>query len=149
MIPMETGLFILLFTYGFSIAYHVMGSTKFYMIKEFDGKKALLGLYQELGYFLFLLLLFLVPQYVDLAELGINIDINLMVSIVLIFPMMSALNDAYKKALELRNIDISELNKDLSDGAVMNDEDLQNIRATAAAPTARQKNRVIPMKVRK
>lgn len=36
MISMQTGLFILLFTYGFTISYHVMGSTKFYMIKEFD-----------------------------------------------------------------------------------------------------------------
>lgn len=36
MISMNTGLFMLLFTYGFSISYHVMGSTKFYMIREFD-----------------------------------------------------------------------------------------------------------------
>lgn len=140
MISMNTGLFMLLFTYGFSISYHVMGSTKFYMIREFDWKKALLGIYQEIGYFLFLFLLFLIPQYIDLAELGINIDIQLMISIALVFPMMTALNDAYKKALELRNIDISELNRERADGAVMADTDLQRLRATAAAP---------PMKVRK
>jgi hypothetical protein len=108
----------------------------------------LLGLYQELGYFLFLLLIFLIPQYIDLASLGISIDINLMISIALVFPMMNALNEAYKKALELRNIDISELNRDLSDGAIMTEEDMQSIRATASAPTY-QRTRVIPMKVRK
>ncbi len=75
-----------------------------------------------------------------MAELGINIDIQLMISIALVFPMMTALNDAYKKALELRNIDISELNRERADGAVMADTDLQRLRATAAAP---------PMKVRK
>lgn len=140
MISMNTGLFLLLFTYGFSISYHVMGSTKFYMLKEFDWKKALLGIYQEIGYFLFLFLLFLIPQYINLAELGIDIDIELMISIVLIFPMMTALNEAYKKALELRNIDISELNRERADGAVMIDSNLQRLKATATAP---------PMKVRK
>lgn len=140
MISMDTGLFLLLFTYGFSISYHVMGSTKFYMLKEFDWKKALLGIYQEIGYFLFLFLLFLIPQYINLAELGIDIDIELMISIVLVFPMMTALNEAYKKALELRNIDISELNRERADGAVMIDSNLQQLKATATAP---------PMKVRK
>lgn len=140
MISMDTGLFLLLFTYGFSISYHVMGSTKFYMLKEFDWKKALLGIYQEIGYFLFLFLLFLIPQYINLAELGIDIDIELMISIVLVFPMMTALNEAYKKALELRNIDISELNRERADGAVMIDSNLQRLKATATAP---------PMKVRK
>lgn len=140
MISMDTGLFLLLFTYGFSISYHVMGSTKFYMLKEFDWKKALLGIYQEIGYFLFLFLLFLIPQYINLAELGIDIDIELMISIILVFPMMTALNEAYKKALELRNIDISELNRERADGAVMIDSNLQRLKATATAP---------PMKVRK
>ena len=140
MISMDTGLFLLLFTYGFSISYHVMGSTKFYMLKEFDWKKALLGIYQEIGYFLFLFLLFLIPQYINLAELGIDIDIELMISIVLVFPMMTALNEAYKKALELRNIDISELNREKANGSVMIDSNLQQLKTTATAP---------PMKVRK
>ena len=127
MLPTETGLAILLFTYGFTISYHVMGSTKFYLIKEFDWKKALLGIYQEVGYFLFLLLLFLIPQYIDLDAIGIDIDLQLMVEIVLVFPMVSALNNAYKKALELRNIDISELNSDLANGAKMQSEEAQRI----------------------
>lgn len=127
MLPAETGLAILIFTYGFTISYHVMGSTKFYLIKEFDWKKALLGIYQEVGYFLFLLLLFLIPQYVNLADIGVDIDLQLMISIVLVFPMVSALNNAYKKALELRNIDISELNNDLANGAKMNSEEGQRI----------------------
>ena len=36
MADMKTGLYILLFTYGFLISYHIMGSTKFYMNKEFN-----------------------------------------------------------------------------------------------------------------
>lgn len=125
MISMQTGLFILLFTYGFTISYHVMGSTKFYMIKEFDWKKALLGLYQEVGYFLFLFLLFLIPQYIDISEIGVDLDIELLISIVLVFPLVSSLNDAYKKALEIKNIDISALNNEGANGARMANEELR------------------------
>ena len=130
---METGLAMLIFTYGFTIAYHVMGSTKFYMIKEFDWKKALLGIYQEVGYFLFLLMLFLIPQYIDISQLGIDIDLDLMISIVLVFPLVSSLNNAYKKALQLRRIDISELNNDLAEGASI--QKLEGVK------------RIIPMKM--
>ena len=70
--------------------------------------------------------------------MGIDIDIELMISIVLVFPMMTALNEAYKKALELRNIDISELNRERADGAVMIDSNLQQLKATATAPPMRR-----------
>lgn len=108
-ITMKTGLFILLFTYGFLISYHIMGSTKFYLLKGFDWRKALLGIYQELGYFLFLFLLFMLPQYVDLEALGVDLDLGLIVNVVLVFPLVAAIKKAYDKAIELKNIDVSAI----------------------------------------
>lgn len=111
MTDMRTGLYILLFTYGFLISYHVMGSTKFYMNKEFNWKKALLGLYQEIGYCLFLFLIFIMPQYIDLEKIGINVDLNATITAILILPLAGAIDKAYKKAAELKKMDISKLNQ--------------------------------------
>ena len=111
MADMRTGLYILLFTYGFLISYHIMGSTKFYMNKEFNWKKALLGLYQELGYCLFLFLIFMMPSYIDLEEVGINVDLTATITAILILPLAGAIDKAYKKAAELKEIDISKLNE--------------------------------------
>lgn len=107
---METGLYILLFTYGFLISYHIMGSTKFYMNKEFNWKKALFGLYQEIGYCLFLYLVFMMPNFIDLEAIGIKVDLGATVTAILILPLAGAIDKAYKKAAELKEIDISKLN---------------------------------------
>lgn len=115
MIDMTTGLFILLFTYGFTIAYHVMGSTKFYMLKKFKWKKALLGVYQELGYFLFLFLIFILPIFVDLDKVGINLQLDRIVTVVLVFPLVGAVKKCYEKSIEVKKIDVSELDN-LVDG---------------------------------
>ena len=109
MIDMRTGLFILLFTYGFTIAYHVMGSTKFYMLKKFKWKKALLGIYQELGYFLFLFLIFILPVFVDLNMVGIDLQLDKIITIVLVFPLVGAIKKCYEKSIEVKKIDVSEL----------------------------------------
>ncbi len=109
MADMTTGLYILLFTYGFLISYHIMGSTKFYMNSEFNWKKALLGFYQEIGYCLFLFLIFIMPKYVDLEEIGIDIDLGATITAILILPLAGAIDKAYKKAAELKAIDVSKL----------------------------------------
>ena len=109
MIDMRTGLFILLFTYGFTIAYHVMGSTKFYMLKKFKWKKALLGIYQELGYFLFLFLIFILPVFVDLSMVGVDLQLDKIITIVLVFPLVGAIKKCYEKSIEVKKIDVSEL----------------------------------------
>jgi len=109
MIDMMTGLFILLFTYGFTIAYHVMGSSKFYMLKKFKWRKALLGIYQELGYFLFLFLIFILPIFIDLDKVGINLQLDRIVTVVLVFPLVGAMKKCYEKSIEVKKIDVSEL----------------------------------------
>ena len=109
MIDMTMGLYILLFTYGFTIAYHVMGSTKFYILKKFVWKKALLGIYQELGYFLFLFLVFILPLFVDLDKIGINLQLDRIVTVVLVFPLVGAIKKCYEKSIEVKKIDVSEL----------------------------------------
>ena len=109
MADMTTGLYILLFTYGFLISYHIMGSTKFYMNSEFNWKKALLGLYQEIGYCLFLFLIFMMPNYINLEEVGINVDLGATITAILILPLAGAIDKAYKKAAELKEIDVSKL----------------------------------------
>ena len=109
MIDMRTGLFILLFTYGFTIDYHVMGSTKFYMLKKFKWKKALLGIYQELGYFLFLFLIFILPVFVDLSMVGVDLQLDKIITIVLVFPLVGAIKKCYEKSIEVKKIDVSEL----------------------------------------
>lgn len=107
---MQAGLYILLFTYGFLISYHIMGSTKFYINREFNWQKALLGLYQEIGYCLFLFLIFMMPVYIDLEEIGIDVDLDATITAILILPLAGAIDKAYKKAAELKEIDISKLN---------------------------------------
>lgn len=109
MLDMRTGLAVLLFTYGFTISYHVMGSTKFYMIKKFKWRKALLGIYQELGYFLFLFLIFMLPVFIDLDTLGVDLSLEKIVTVVLVFPLAAAIKNCYEKSIELKNIDISNL----------------------------------------
>ena len=106
---MQAGLAILLFTYGFTIAYHVMGSTKFYILKKFQMKKALLGIYQELGYFLFLFLLFILPIYVDLETIGVELELDKIMTIVLVIPMVMGIKKCYEKAVEIKGIDVSEI----------------------------------------
>ncbi len=115
MLGMQTGLFILLFTYGFTIAYHVMGSTKFYMLKQFKWSKALLGIYQELGYFLFLFLLFILPLFVDLDTIGIDLQLDKIITVVLVFPLVGAIKKCYEKSIEIKKINISEIDN-LTDG---------------------------------
>ena len=115
MLDMMTGLAVLLFTYGFTISYHVMGSTKFYMIKKFQWRKALLGIYQELGYFLFLFLIFMLPVFIDLDTLGVDLSLEKIVTVVLVFPLVASIKNCYEKSIELKNIDISELDE-LIDG---------------------------------
>lgn len=109
MLDMITGLAVLLFTYGFTISYHVMGSTKFYMIKKFKWRKALLGIYQELGYFLFLFLIFMLPVFIDLDTIGVDLSLEKIVTVVLVFPLATAIKDCYEKSIELKNIDISNI----------------------------------------
>lgn len=112
MLDMMTGLAVLLFTYGFTISYHVMGSTKFYMIKKFKWRKALLGIYQELGYFLFLFLIFMLPVFIDLDTLGVDLSLEKIVTVVLVFPLAAAIKNCYEKSIELKNIDISEIDSE-------------------------------------
>ena len=121
MIDMMTGLFILLFTYGFTIAYHVMGSSKFYMLKKFKWRKALLGIYQELGYFLFLFLIFILPIFIDLDKVGINLQLDRIVTVVLVFPLVGAMKKCYEKSIEVKKIDVSELDGmvDSEDGNIL------------------------------
>lgn len=109
MANMKTGLYILLFTYGFLVSYHIMGSTKFYINKEFNWKKALLGVYQEMGYCLFLFLIYMMPNYIDLDAIGINVDLTAVITAILMLPLAGAIDKAYKKAAELKEIDISKL----------------------------------------
>jgi len=65
-----------------------------------------------MGYCLFLFLIFMMPQYIDLEEMGINVDLNATITAILILPLAGAIDKAYKKAAELKEIDVSKLETD-------------------------------------
>lgn len=106
---MELNLYALLFTYGFMLAYQLMGIQKHIVIKDFDKSKAFKGIINELGLVWFLYLIYLMPNYIDITLLGL--ELSEIVTVVLTYPLVSAIADAYKKAMELRNIDLSEIDK--------------------------------------
>lgn len=105
-----TGFYFLLFTYGFIFVTHLMGWQKHYTLNDFSWSKALTGLVNEFGFVLFLLLVYLVPQYVDASLLGV--DLNEIVDVVLILPLGQSILIAYSRAKELRDIDVNESDKD-------------------------------------
>lgn len=119
---MRSALWILLFTYGLTLSYHVMGSTKFYMLKKFKWRNALLGIYQELGYFLFLFILFMIPLFIDLENLNVDLQLDKIMTIVLVFPLVGSIKKCYEKAIEVKKIDISEI-----DDMVEGEEGLMNL----------------------
>ena len=51
------------------------------------------------------------PQYIDLEKIGINVDLSATITAILILPLAGAIDKAYKKAAELKEIDISKLNE--------------------------------------
>ena len=115
---MHAALFILLFTYGLTLSYHVMGSTKFYILKKFKWRNALLGVYQELGYFLFLFILFMIPLFIDLESLKVDLQLDNIVTVVLVFPLVGAIKKCYEKSIEVKKIDISEIDNLTEDGEI-------------------------------
>ena len=115
---MHAALWILLFTYGLTLSYHVMGSTKFYILKKFKWKNALLGVYQELGYFLFLFILFMIPLFIDLESLKVNLQLDDIVTVVLVFPLVGAIKKCYEKSVEVKKIDISEIDNLIEEGEI-------------------------------
>lgn len=106
---LQTGLFILLFTYAFVIAKHLMGIQSHVIIQDFDKSKMLLGLTRELGFFMFLAMIALMPVYIDVQIAGINIDE--VVQVLLIYPLATSIKEAYEKAKELRQVSL-ESNED-------------------------------------
>jgi len=54
----------------------------------------------------------MMPQYIDLEEMGINVDLNATITAILILPLAGAIDKAYKKAAELKEIDVSKLETD-------------------------------------
>ena len=106
---MDLNLYCLLFTYGFVAAKQLMGLKKHITIKDFDKEKAIQGITNELGLLLFLFLIYLMPKYIDINLMGL--DLSEIVTVVLVYPLVNAIVEAYNKAMELRNIDISEINK--------------------------------------
>ena len=62
-----------------------------------------------MGYCLFLFLIFMMPQYIDLEAIGIDVDLGATITAILILPLAGAIDKAYKKAAELKAIDVSKL----------------------------------------
>lgn len=104
---MDLNLYCLLFTYGFIIAKQLMGLKKHISIKDFDKQKFIQGITNELGIVLFLWLIYLMPMYIDITLMGL--DLQEIVTVVLTYPLVNSIIDAYKKAIELRNINVSEI----------------------------------------
>ncbi len=65
-----------------------------------------------MGYCLFLFLIFMMPQYIDLEAIGIDVDLSATITAILILPLAGAIDKAYKKAAELKAIDVSKLAED-------------------------------------
>lgn len=106
---MRTNLYFLLFTYGFIIAKQLMGLKKHISLKDFSRDKAIQGLTNELGLILFLLLIYLMPMFIDITLFNLSLDE--IVNIVLVVPLVNTITEAYRKAMELRNIDVSEIDE--------------------------------------
>lgn len=106
---MNLNLYALLFTYGFTFAKQLMGMQKHIVFKDFDKSKAIQGITNELGLVLFLYLIYLMPNYIDITLLGL--ELTEIVTVVLTYPLVNSIVEAYKKAMELRNIDLNEINK--------------------------------------
>jgi hypothetical protein len=104
------GFVLLLFTYGFTLAYHLMGATKHCALREFDWYQLFLGVIREFGFIVFWLLVSIMPNFVDLQTLGIDVDFGMIVSVVLVAPLMESIKKAYEKSQELRNIIIDDEN---------------------------------------
>lgn len=85
-----------------------MGSAKFFIVAEFDWRKALLGVFKEIGYCGFLFLIYVLPQYVDTSKL-ININLQEIINLVLFAPLIASIQKAYKQACELKNLDTASL----------------------------------------
>lgn len=100
-------LFVILFTYGFMLTKTLMSFQKHINLGDFDKTKAIVGVVNELGFVLFLYLIYLMPQYIDVSFVGF--DLQSMVQVALFVPLGLAIKDAYTKVMELRNIDVSEL----------------------------------------
>jgi hypothetical protein len=107
----EFGMYALLFTYGFILSYHLMGATKHFVLSDFNWNKVILGLVNEIGYVIFWLLIYILPNYIDLSLIGGDLDLSLIVNTILIIPLVQAIKKAYAKAIELKHIDISETSK--------------------------------------
>ncbi len=125
---MRSALWILLFTYGLTLSYHVMGSTKFYMLRKFKWRNALLGVYQDLGYFLVLFILFMLPLFIDLENLNVDLQLDKIVTVVLVFPLVGAIKKCYEKSIEVKKIDISEIDS-LIEGEELNAMNMLNVRS--------------------
>lgn len=106
---MNLNLYALLFTYGFTFASQLMGMQKHFVFKDFDKNKALLGLVNELGLVGFLYLVYLMPNYIDITLLGF--ELSEIITVVLTYPLVNSIIEAYHKAMDLRNIDLSEIDK--------------------------------------
>lgn len=73
------------------------------------------------------------PQYIDLGKIGINVDLNATTTAILILPLAGAIDKAYKKAAELKEIDISKLshktaNEEAAEEAIAVLEELEEER---------------------
>lgn len=51
----------------------------------------------------------MMPRYIDLEEVGIDVDLGATITAILILPLAGAIDKAYKKAAELKAIDVSKL----------------------------------------
>lgn len=105
----STSFWFLLFTYGFMFCTQLMGMTKHIALKDFDKNKAIVGLTNELGLVAFLLLIAVMPRFIDVQLL--DVDLSTIVNVVLILPLGHSIICAYNKAMELRNIDVSGLDQ--------------------------------------
>lgn len=104
----EFGLNCLLFCYGFTLSYHLMGMAKWYVLKGFDWSKAGLGLMNELGFLGFWLLIYLMPNYIDTSLIGTELNLSLIVNTIMIVPLVQSIKQSYLKAIELKKIDLTD-----------------------------------------
>lgn len=95
---------VLIFSYGFNFSFHLMGMTKNFVLKKFNWKKAWLGFTNELGFTLFWFLVYILPNFIDPIELGLDFDLNAIITGVLFMPLTQEIKRAYEKACELQSL---------------------------------------------
>jgi len=60
----------------------------------------------------------MIPLFIDLESLKVDLQLDNIVTVVLVFPLVGAIKKCYEKSIEVKKIDISEIDNLTEDGEI-------------------------------